>query len=176
MIKVRKVISGGQTGADRAGLEAAKKLGLETGGSCPAGWRIEGGSGSDPSLKNFGIVCLESEKYPPRSMKNVDDADGTVAFRLKSSPGTDNTISYSQTKIWGGNFVNWTVDKSAAIYKPTCVITQLDDEESAAKEIRDFVIRNDIEVLNVAGHREGSVPNKNISKQVESIIVKALSK
>jgi hypothetical protein len=54
---IEKLISGGQTGADRAGLEAAKALGIATGGTAPKGWRIEnpdGTSGSDPSLAEFG--------------------------------------------------------------------------------------------------------------------------
>lgn len=174
--KVHKIISGGQGGADRAGLEAARKLGLQTGGSCPAGWRVEGGSGFDPTLKEFGIVCLESPKYPPRSMKNVDDSDGTLAFRLKSSPGTDYTIAYAQTKVWGSEPIIQTTNLSETKYKPVCVITQVDDEELAANEIKAFVSNNKIGILNVAGHRDGSVPIENFSGKIESIIVKALGK
>src|SRR6266851_2564588 len=53
-----KVISGGQTGADRAGLDAAAALGLPTGGHAPAGIWTE--SGADPSLERLGLAagCL----------------------------------------------------------------------------------------------------------------------
>ena len=58
-MKLRKVISGGQTGADRTGLECAKALGLETGGTAPDSWRTD--EGHDPTLADFGWcdVCTD---------------------------------------------------------------------------------------------------------------------
>ncbi len=57
-IQVAKIISGGQTGADRGGLEAGRVLGIETGGTCPKFFRTE--TGHDVSLQGFGLVEHES--------------------------------------------------------------------------------------------------------------------
>lgn len=83
-MKLRKCISGGQTGADRTGLECAKALGLETGGTAPKGWRTE--NGPDLSLKDFGLVESDSSDYRPRTYKNAADAEVTLWFG-KTSPG-----------------------------------------------------------------------------------------
>lgn len=80
-----KVISGGQTGADRTGLEVARDLGISTGGTVPRGWRTE--TGPDPSLRDFGCVQSASENYPPRTKANVQNSDGTVWFGRIGSRG-----------------------------------------------------------------------------------------
>ena len=84
-MKLKKVISGGQTGADRTGLECAKALGLETGGTAPNGYRTE--RGPDPSLRDFGLVESFSSGYPIRTAQNVKDAEATVWFGNTGSPG-----------------------------------------------------------------------------------------
>ena len=61
-----KIISGGQTGADRGGLEAGKELGL---------------------------VEHTSSSYPPRTVDNVRNSDGTIIFGNINSPGCKLTIS-----------------------------------------------------------------------------------
>jgi hypothetical protein len=80
-----KVISGGQTGADRTALEVAKDLGLQTGGVVPKGWRTE--AGPDPTLATFGCTQHASPDYPPRTRRNVLDSDGTVWFGRTNSRG-----------------------------------------------------------------------------------------
>lgn len=84
-VKLRKILSGGQTGADKAGLEIAKELGLETGGTAPKGYRTE--SGTDHSLKELGLVESPYWQYQPRTKQNVKDADITVWFGNIGSPG-----------------------------------------------------------------------------------------
>jgi hypothetical protein len=84
-MKLRKVISGGQTGADRTGLECAKILGLETGGTAPKGWKIDGGV--DPSLADFGLTESHSTDYAVRTRQNVRDAEVTLWFGRTDSPG-----------------------------------------------------------------------------------------
>lgn len=83
-MKLRKVISGGQTGVDKTALICARELGLETGGTAPKGWKIDGGT--DPSLKDYGLVESDSSDYKPRTHKNAADADATLWFG-KTSPG-----------------------------------------------------------------------------------------
>ncbi len=84
------VISGGQTGADRAALEAARAMGIRTGGWVPAGWRTE--VGKDPSLAEFGCILHDDWRYPPRTYANVRDSCVTVWF------GRNNTRGYGCTK------------------------------------------------------------------------------
>lgn len=85
-MKLKLIISGGQTGADRTGLECAKALGIKTGGTAPKGYRTE--KGDDPTLKSeFGLKCDISESYPPRTKINVRDAEVTVWFGKTTSPG-----------------------------------------------------------------------------------------
>ena len=127
-MKLRKVISGGQTGADRTGLECAKTLGLETGGTAPKGWRIDGGT--DPSLADFGLLQSHSESYPPRTEQNVKDSDATVWFGRMTSPG-----------FWCTKRATLKHGKPI-IYNPT--------------DLRD--IANTYEVINVAGNRQRTNP------------------
>ena len=104
MRTLTKIISGGQTGADIAGLKAAKRLGLATGGTAPPHFGTSKGS-QEGLLKSFGLNAIPlttswESAYCSRSMLNVDNADATVAFRVKASPGTDKTIGYCVTKRW----------------------------------------------------------------------------
>ena len=91
-MKLRKVISGGQTGADRTGLECAKELGLETGGIAPKGFRTE--LGPDLTLKQFGVTENGSSSYHPRTLANVLSSDATVWFGNPFSPGGKLTHKY----------------------------------------------------------------------------------
>lgn len=78
-IQVEKIISGGQTGADEAGLIAAKSLGLQTGGWMPAGFRtLEGRKHEFKTIYN--IQQHTSFSYAPRTFLNVKESDATVRF------------------------------------------------------------------------------------------------
>lgn len=78
---VKRVISGGQVGADIAALRAAKELGLETGGYCPAGWTTK--TGPNPELGSlYGLEEHASSLYPPRTFANVRESDATVRFAM----------------------------------------------------------------------------------------------
>ena len=79
-----KIISGGQSGADRGGLEAAKELGIETGGYAPLHFLTE--YGNDPTLKEFGLVD-SGKGYPERTELNVKAADVTLWFGRSDSAG-----------------------------------------------------------------------------------------
>lgn len=160
-----KVISGGQTGADRAGLEAAKILGIVTGGVAPKGWKTE--NGSDESLKEYGLQ-EGSNGYPQRTKKNVDIADATIVFRLHSGVGTDKTIGYAQTHTWCSR--KESNDKG---YRPVLVVTSLEDTN--ANKIVEFLQRNNVKVVNIAGHRESTSGVPNFSSRVRDILVTAFA-
>lgn len=74
---LKKVISGGQTGADRAGLLAAVQCGILTGGYINKGYKTE--KGSEPWLGIYDLVEFGSQ-YPQRTLANVSDADATWIF------------------------------------------------------------------------------------------------
>lgn len=148
--RIEKIVSGGQTGADRAGLEAAHALGIATGGWAPPGFMTS--SGSDLALRDvfhLDEITMKgplARMYIERSKRNVDMADGTLAFRLYSSAGTDKTIQYCSSGRWE----QW--KHMPSTYKPILVITQLDDTRNA-EHIQRFISENNIKILNIAGHR-----------------------
>jgi Circularly permutated YpsA SLOG family len=74
---MKKIISGGQTGADREGTDAAIALRIDYGGSIPRGRRTEDGVLPERYSK---IVELKTTSYPARTEKNVTDSDCTVMF------------------------------------------------------------------------------------------------
>lgn len=132
---ITKLISGGQTGADRAALEAAESLGIETGGWAPRDFMTT--RGETPELgTRFGLCELTGYKGSAtqglilRSQRNVDDSDGTLIFRLKNSPGTEKTIGYCQTQRWC-YVAHQKLQKQTSLppkpYKPYLVITSLSD-------------------------------------------------
>lgn len=171
---LKKVISGGQTGADLAGLMAAKTQGFETGGWILKDYLTEDGPNFD--LKKFGLLPLDCVHYPTRSKKNVDDSDGTVVFRLKYSPGSDFTIGYAQTQIWKKGNIDTMYGNLKNNYKPVCIITDLSDQKFVVDSILHFIVSNNIKILNVAGHRESSAPIKNFTFIVEHILTQVFEK
>src|ERR1700719_3485284 len=75
----RKIISGGQTGADRAGLYFAIETGLEHGGYVPRGRKAEDGKVAE----RYNLVELGTSSYPARTRRNIEESDGTVIFSLE---------------------------------------------------------------------------------------------
>lgn len=78
---IQKVISGGQTGADIAGLRAAKTAGISTGGFIPKGFKTH--NGMEPWLGNeFNLVEIEGDSYAERTRLNVMQSDCTIRFAM----------------------------------------------------------------------------------------------
>jgi hypothetical protein len=133
-----RIISGGQTGADRAALDVALQLGIPAGGWCPAGRRAE--DGVIPAL--YPLSETGSPVHAVRTRRNVRDADATLVFNLGV--------------LDGGTLL--TVDYAARRGRP-CLLVQLDvpdhpDPEAVAAWLREHGVR----VLNVAGPRESKRP------------------
>lgn len=85
---VELVISGGQIGADIAGLRAARSVGIQTGGWMPLGFRALDGNHPEYS-EMYGVEEHECRAYPPRTRANVESSDATVMFAHNTrSPGT----------------------------------------------------------------------------------------
>ena len=130
---LRKVISGGQCGADRGGLEIARRWNIETGGWAPLGWKTA--EGPRPNLSDFGLLEHHSADYKPRTKLNVGESDGTLIMATYTqSAGTRLTIS--------------TCNK---LGKPYLL---LDPEDDDRERVINWMIGYSIEVLNVAGNRD----------------------
>lgn len=164
MLLVDEIRSGGQTGADMAGLVAAKSLGIKTGGVAPLGFRTE--NGSNPELGSiYGLREHSSNQYPPRTMANVDDSEGTIAFLFRDSVGTKHTIGYCHTHEW----VPRSTSKNNG-YRPVLVIKRITSK--TVEDIQSFLIKNNIRILNIAGNRESSF--QGIQNIVVGILQEAL--
>lgn len=145
--RLRKIISGGQTGADRAGLEIAKELGYETGGFVPKGWKTE--NGPDLTLMVFGCVELSSTQYPARTIANIRAADATVIF------GRD--------PLDGGSLK--TLEWARSNKKPYWV-------NPNAEMLRGLLEMGRVEILNVAGNRASKDPE--VAERVKRVLREAL--
>jgi predicted Rossmann-fold nucleotide-binding protein len=133
---LEKVISGGQTGVDRAALDAALELGIPCGGWCPKGRRAEDGKIPD----RYPLQETSSSDYPQRTEMNVEDSDGTLIL-IWGSPK-------------GGTLL--TLKLARKHRKPYILVDLI--EEGGAFRVQEWVRKNLIRILNVAGPREGEAP------------------
>jgi Circularly permutated YpsA SLOG family len=129
---IERVISGGQTGADQAGLAVAKRLGIPTGGCMPKGWLTEDGPRPDLAAA-YGLEEADTAAYLERTERNVLAADGTVVFGDARSRGSMLTASLCQRHG-----------------KPCCVAPLDDKPTSAAASLRAWLNEHWIRTLNVA--------------------------
>lgn len=103
---LRKVISGGQTGVDRAGLDAAIAAGFPIGGYCPQGRLAEDGN---IPLK-YPMVEMDSPESYYRTEKNVMDSDGTLI--LNKGELTEGTrLTYDFTVKYGKPALEWVMER-----------------------------------------------------------------
>jgi hypothetical protein len=150
---IQKIISGGQTGADMAGLWAALAASKQTGGTVPKDYRNEDGD-ARLHLQPFNVIESDSSDYRVRTRKNVVDSDGTIVFYSQLTPGTKYTIN--QCKF------NEKPCLKVRLNKPSL------STETLPENFNDWVKDNNIKVLNVAGSRESKVPG--ITKAVMDIL------
>lgn len=134
-----RIISGGQTGVDRAALDAALDAGAPCGGWCPGGRMAEDG----PLPARYPLTEIPGSGYIERTRANVADSDGTVILHGEKLEG--GTL---QTRLFCDE-----------LGKPCLVIArEKTDIAGAAAAIADFVSRHGIRSLNVAGPRASKQP------------------
>ena len=134
-----KIISGGQTGVDRAALDVALKHRINCGGWCPAGRLDEFGKIPD----HYPVQELQGGGLTERTLQNVKDSDGTVVvYPGELRGGTEQTVRFCVD-----------LKRPHQLINASSVAT-----EDAAKLIADFVDKNKIIILNVAGPRESEWP------------------
>ena len=138
-VKALKIISGGQAGVDRAALDVALDQGIECGGWCPAGRLDE--FGKIPG--HYPIQELQNGGFTERTLQNVKDSDGTVViYPGELRGGTEQTVRFC-------------VD----LKRPHQLIDASKiSAEGAANLIADFVRKNKIGILNIAGPRQSEWP------------------
>lgn len=137
-LPLRRIVSGGQTGVDRAALDVAIELGIEHGGWCPCGRRAE--DGTIPA--RYQLVELASPHYADRTERNVLDSDATlILHRGPIAGGTLLTLQLAQR--YGRQY--FTVDLGG-------------DTAVATDRLREWLMRHQIVTLNVAGPRESQSP------------------
>ena len=131
-----KVISGGQTGADRAALDVALERGVPTGGWCPKGRKAEDG----PLAPHYPLTETPSEEYWQRTEWNVRDSDGTLV--LTRGVPTEGTA--------------YTIEVARKLGKP-CLVLDL-TEAPGESTVKAWADEHKVRLLNVAGPRESKCP------------------
>ena len=136
---IKKIISGGQTGADRGALDAAIELGVPHAGWVPRGRLAEDGPISD----KYQLQEMATDSYSKRTEQNVIDSDGTLIIshgKLTGGSAYTRKMAMKNGKPWFHADLN---------KLPTF---------HAAMIIEDWISKNQIEVLNVAGPRASEDP------------------
>jgi hypothetical protein len=130
-----KIVSGGQTGADRAGLDWAISTGIPHGGWCPKGRKAEDGK----IPERYQLTETNSSDYLTRTRWNVRDSDGTVIFTMRGTltGGSLRTAEYALKKE-----------------KPLLHLHAGSD----IRVLREWLVSHLICTLNVAGSRSSSEP------------------
>ena len=147
MRTLKKIVSGGQTGADRAALDFAMRHGIDHGGWCPQGRRAEDG----PVDERYRLQETPARHYAVRTRWNVRDSDGTLVVTTNGSPtgGTALTLEYAASL---GRPCLHVHPAAADPEQPTAVAVQLADA------LQKFLAKHQIATLNVAGPRASHQP------------------
>ena len=156
-VKLRKIVSGGQTGADQGALSACVQRGFPYGGWIPKGRRTEKG----PVPARYRKLRQHwSRHYPPRTERNVVESDCTVIFTYgKPDGGSRLTIGFA--KQHG---------------KPCLKVDLNRPHEAAVAKVVRWAKRHlpDDAVLNVAGSRRSKAPG--IHRAVKQVIMEVLAR
>jgi hypothetical protein len=134
-MRLKKIVSGGQTGVDRAALDAALAANFPCGGWAPGDRMAE--DGIIPA--RYPLITLPNGGVRQRTRLNVSDSDGTA-------------IIYDES-LQGGTRL--TRNLCALLNRPYVLINgkEMSDSNVAAQTILNFIDENNIETLNVAGPR-----------------------
>jgi hypothetical protein len=137
---IKKIISGGQTGADRAALDVAIKLDIPHGGRVPKGRITEEG----PLPEKYQMQEMPTESYAARTEQNAIDSDGTLIIcRGKPTGGSD----YTREMVLKHKKYLLNIDLN--------LTTSFD----AASLVSSWIKLHQIKILNVAGPRATKDPN-----------------
>ena len=147
---IEKIISGGQTGVDRAALDFAMKFDIPHGGWCPKGRIAE--DGIIPA--KYQLMETDSVNYSVRTKKNIKQSNGTM-------------ILYSPPMEGGTAF---TYEIAFRLGKPLLLLDL--NFLPTIGAIHQWIFENRIQILNIAGSRESQRPG--ITLQTMEILTKFL--
>ena len=139
-VMLKKIISGGQTGADRAALDAAIRLGIPHGGWIPKGRIAEDG----PLAAEYQLIEMPTDSYPERTEKNVIASDGTLIISHGAPTGG---TEYTRKMVLKHGKQMLHID-----------LTLHGNLTAAASLVKDWIAMHNIETLNVAGPRASKDP------------------
>ena len=156
VMKLKKIVSGGQTGADQGALAACVREKFPHGGWVPKGRRTERGT----VPQQYRMRQHWSRHYPPRTEKNVVDSDGTVVFTFG--------------KPDGGSLL--TIDFAKKHGRPWLAVDLNQPREEAVAAVVRWIRRRLPEgaVLNVAGSRRSKAPG--IHMAVKRVVADVLER
>lgn len=140
VLALEKIVTGGQTGVDRAALDAAMAVALPHGGWCPKGRFAENGC----IPEKYQLVEADSAAYDVRTEANVIDSDATVILSVVPS-------------LEGGSRL--TAELAENHQKPLLKLHAIMGEEVAAESLASFIYEYQVRVLNVAGPRASHEPD-----------------
>lgn len=156
---IEKIVSGGQTGVDRAALDVAIKLNISHGGWCPRGRKAEDGV----LTEQYCLCETDSDEYSERTKLNIRDSDGTLIL-VPSTP----------IKVTDGTILTITEVKEKN--KPYLIIDLAKDTDAISKII-EWAEMNKIRVLNFAGPRESQSPGiYKLASELLSTLFEAIPK
>ena len=135
---ISEIISGGQTGADRAGLDWAIANRVSHGGWCPEGRLSEEG----PIPDRYLLTETPGEGYTLRTDWNVRDSDATVIFSIAPQLRGGSALTRDFAKKW---------------HRPCLHLSQMKTKHPD-KALVEFVESNFVQKLNIAGPRDSSEP------------------
>lgn len=136
-IRLSCIVSGGQTGVDRAALDCAIAHAIPHGGWCPSGRLAEDGVINSC----YALTETESTEYQIRTRLNVEDTDGTLIL--------------SRQPLEGGTALTATLAES--LRKPCLVVDPAKD--STISLVLEWLKDNAISTLNIAGPRASKQPD-----------------
>lgn len=138
MISKIKIISGGQSGVDRAALDFALKHTIKCGGWCPKGRKAEDGTID----KKYPLKETTDTTYETRTKHNVRDSDGTlILFISAMDSGT-----------------RFTFNIALEMNKPVVMINLSENRDASLQKVQNWIHFNHLEILNIAGPRESNNP------------------
>lgn len=153
-ILLQRVISGGQTGADQAGLYSAKAYNYETGGFAPLGFRTLAGNNPSILRDEFHLEETTQRNYQVRTAMNVKSSDATIRLATNfDSPGELCTMN--AIRKYGKPFIDIDLRMQLSSDKK---IREAYINSKADEFIR-FLINHQVITLNVAGNADRHPPS-----------------
>lgn len=152
------IVSGGQTGADRAALDFALEFGLAHGGWCPRGRRAEDGEIDE----RYALSETPSSRYDQRTRWNVRDSDATVVFSIARELTGGSALTVATAGRQGKPCLHLSSEAASA------------GEMDLARTLLEFLAEHHVGRLNVAGPRASQEPL--VAAFVRAVLVDALDR